>query len=118
MKNRKLFIAGAVGLLLLLLTRRTASAASSVTNAAGIAIKPGQAYRAAAGYQLRELESPYSIFATTGTNANFYITGTVTVAINGVSTPMAIVTYIQNGTPVYEWEFLININAFTGLYNG
>lgn len=114
--NRKLLIAGIIGILLFLLTRK--AVAAPTVNASGVQIIPGRAYRAAAGYKLREKESPYNVFATTGSNANFYITGTVQVNINGLPTTMAVVTYIQNGTPIYEWEFLIELNAFTGLYNG
>lgn len=107
----------AIGILLILLTRKTAAAAQLV-NTSGIRITPGKAYRAAAGYKLRLKESPDTVFATTGSDANFYITGTTQVSINGTVSVMALVTYLQNGAPVYEWEFLIDINAFTGLYNG
>ena len=116
-KKNKIAMAAVIGILLLLLTRKPA-AASGTVNSSGLTIAPGSAYRAAAGYKLREKESPYAIFATTGSNANFYITGTAQVVINGTLTPMAVVTYLQNGTPVYEWEFLIDINAFSGEYYG
>lgn len=115
--KKKITIAALIGILLILLTRRTAAAAP-VVNTSGVQITPGKAYRAAAGYKLREKESPYNIFATTGSNANFYISGVTQASINGTLTTMAVVTYIQNGTPIYEWEFLIDINAFTGLLYG
>lgn len=107
----------AIGILLILLTRKTA-AAVQVVNTSGVQIIPGRAYRAAAGYKLRLKENPDTVFATTGSNANFYITGTTQASIDGTPATMAVVTYIQNGTPIYEWEFLIDVNAFTGIYNG
>jgi hypothetical protein len=91
---------------LLLLTR-------SKANANGISIEKGRAYKAAPYFSLYETDSPYKVFATTGSNANFIVHGTLTVTIAGGSKNVALVTYMESYTQ--SGTYLIDVDAFTQL---
>lgn len=89
---------------LLLLTR-------SKANANGIRIEKGRSYKAAPYFTLYDTDEPYKAFATTGSNANFIVHGTLTVVIAGSSKNMALVTYMESYT--LSGTYLIDVDAFT-----
>lgn len=89
---------------LLLLTR-------SKANANGIRIEKGRAYKAAPYFTLHETDAPYKAFATTGSNANFIVHGTLNVIFAGSSKNMALVTYMESYTQ--SGTYLIDVDAFT-----
>lgn len=110
-RNKYILIALAVIVGVFLFKR---AAATPVLNSRGVSIITGTAYRALAGYRVRETAAPYSEFATTGSSTYLLVHGIEVIAINGTLTQVARVTYVdRNGNPVNEWNWYIDINALT-----
>lgn len=110
-KNKKYIILGGLLIAFLLYFRR--AKAAGVENALGLTVTPGTVYRSRSGYTVYH-SSTLAAFATTGSNANFLVSGIETITIGNTLKKMARVTFVDTyGDAIHEWDFYLDINALT-----